>query len=392
VVPSSAATPPKVGGVKTVFISSIQRGYEDVRAAARAGVESLGMHPVIAEDAGASPDAPRRALLDDVRRSDIYLLVLGARYGQPGETGRSPTEDEYNEAVRLGKPVIVLKQNVEMEPEQEEFLARTRGSWDQGRLSGSFDGAQDVGLEVVKALRAHEARQAAAVDASLVPDAQRRAHDLASGDEPGGTMSSGSKARFVAVPVTRQAVLDALALDDPALADQLQTLARTSGLVTNAMGLKVHVSGDGVRFEGSEERGWETLRFLVGADGAVVAEGAVGGRGEHFGGSVVMADRLAEFTTVAQRFALSVWDEIDSGHDVREVAVALAVPEAEHKVLAEAEPASSISMPMSMPHVAIAPEPARLVRREDLGSDATTRVLVAELKRLFADAGALQQR
>ena len=378
--------------MKTVFISSIQRGYEDVRAAARAGVESLGMHAVMAETTGASPDAPRRALLDDVRRSDIYLLLLGARYGQPGETGRSPTEDEHDEAVRLGKPVIALKQNIEMEPAQEEFLGRTRGSWDQGRLSGSFDAAHDVGLEVVKALRAHEARQAAAVDATLAPDAQQRAHELASDDDSRGTMSSRSKARFAAVPLTRQPLLDALALDDPALADRLQTLARASGLVTNTMGLKADVRGDGVRFEASAERGWETLRFLVGADGTVVAEGAVGGRGEHFGGSVVMADRLVEFTAAAQRFALSIWDEIDSGHDVREVAVALAVPDAAHKVFAEAEPGSSISMPMSLPHVVVAPDPARLVRREDLGSDATTRVLVAELKRRFADAGALQRR
>jgi hypothetical protein len=105
-----------------------------------------------------------------------------------------------------------------------------------------------------------------------------------------------------------------------------------------------------------------------------------------------MADRLADFTTAAQRFALSVWDEIDSGHDVREVAVALAVPDAEHKVFAETEPGSSISIPMSLPHVVIAPEPARLVRREELGSEATTRVFVAELKRRFADAGALQRR
>lgn len=375
-----------------MFISSIQRGYESVRAAARAGVESLGMHAVMAEDAGASPDAPRRALLDDVRRSDIYLLLLGAQYGTPGQTGRSPTEDEYDEAVRLGKPVLVLKQDVEMEAEQEAFLARTRGSWDQGRLSGSFDGPADVGLEVVKALRAQEARQSAAANVALAPDAQERAHELAVGDERRGTMGSGSKARFVAAPLVRQPLLDALALDNSALPERVQTLARASGLVTNAMGLKAEVTGAGVRFEGSEEHGWETLRFLVGADGAIVAEGAVGGRGQHFGGSVVMGDRLAEFTDAAQRFALSVWDEFDSGHDVREAALALAIPEAEHKVFAEIEPGSSISMPMSLPHVVVAPEPARLVRREDLGSDATTRLLVAELKRRFADAGALQRQ
>ncbi|PZS35561.1 MAG: hypothetical protein DLM61_01710 [Pseudonocardiales bacterium] len=83
--------------MKTVFISSIQRDFGEVREAARKAVESLGMHPVMAEATGASPESPRRALLDEVRDADIFLLLLGPRYGAPGESGRSPTEDEYTE-------------------------------------------------------------------------------------------------------------------------------------------------------------------------------------------------------------------------------------------------------------------------------------------------------
>jgi hypothetical protein len=161
--------------VKSVFISSIQRDFGDVREAARKAVESLGMHPLMAETTGASEHSPRRALLDQVRDCNIFLLLLGPVYGEPGQSGRSPTEEEYEEAVRLGKPILVLKQNVEMEPEQQTFLERTRGSWEEGKLSGSFDGAADVGLEVVRALRAHEAREAAATDAHLVARAQERA-------------------------------------------------------------------------------------------------------------------------------------------------------------------------------------------------------------------------
>jgi hypothetical protein len=187
--------------VKTVFISSIQRDFRDIRDAARKAVESLGMHAVMAETTGASPQSPRRALLDDVRDADIFLLLLGLVYGEAGQSGRSPTEDEYEEAVRLGKPIIVLKQNGEMEPEQQAFLGRTRGSWEEGKLSGSFDGAADGGLEVVRALRAYEAREAAVTDADLAAQAQERTLLLAREQERPHTTGAGSKGRLVAVPL-----------------------------------------------------------------------------------------------------------------------------------------------------------------------------------------------
>lgn len=375
--------------MKTVFVSSIQRDFTEVREAALKAIESLGMHPLMAETTGASTDSPRRALLDLVRDADIFVLLLGPRYGEPGDRGRSPTEDEYDEAVRLGKPVLVLKQNVEMEPEQEAFLARTRGSWDAGKLSGSFESASEASLEVVKALRSYEARQAATADPGLAAQAQERATVLATGDERPNTTGSGSKARFVAVPLVGSPLLDALTLEDATLAEEILTAARASGLVSNAMGLSSEVSSEGIRFEGKEENGWETLRFLVGADGAIVAGGAVGGVGGHFAGSVVAADRLAKLVQRAQRFALAVWERVDRGHDVREAALALAVPDASHKVYAEIPLGGSMSVPMGLPHVVVAPEPPRLVRREDLGDATTTQTLIAELKRRFADEGAV---
>jgi hypothetical protein len=173
------------------------------------------------------------------------------------------------------------------------------------------------------------------------------------------------------------------------LIDEVQTLARSSGLVSNTMGLQANVSSEGFRFETKDESMWETLHFAVGADGAIVAEGPVGGRGPHFASSVVAADRMRDLIERAQRFVLAVWQRIDSGHDIREAAVAIAIPDASHKVYAEVEVGSSMSVPMGMPSVVVAPQPPRLIRREDLGQDATTRMLQAELKRRFADEGAV---
>lgn len=276
-----------------------------------------------------------------------------------------------------------------MEPEEEAFLARLRGSWDEGKLSGSFDSPVDAGLKIVKALRAHEARQAAAADPGLAAAAQGRAQALAQGDEGRNVSGSGSKARFVAVPLVSRPLLDALALEDARLAEDMQTLTRGTGLVSNAMGLSSHVTSEGVRFEGKEPGAWETLRFLVGADGAIVAEGGVGGSGEHFASSVVAADRLGELVEHGQRFALAVWDRVGKGHDVREAALALAIPEATYKIYAESPVGSSMSIPTGLPHLLVSPEPARLVRREDLDSERTARALLAEMKRRFADRGAV---
>jgi hypothetical protein len=61
-------------------------------------------------------------------------LILGRRYGTPCASGLSPTEEEFEEAKRRNKPIVVLRQEVEMEPEQREFKTRsTGGSWDEGR-------------------------------------------------------------------------------------------------------------------------------------------------------------------------------------------------------------------------------------------------------------------
>ena len=64
---------------------------------------------------------------------------------------------------------------------------------------------------------------------------------------------------------------------------------------------------------------------------------------------MVDAGRLRAFVERAQTFALEVWKRIDPGHDVREAAIALAVPEASYKVYAETDVGGSMSMPMRMP-------------------------------------------
>jgi hypothetical protein len=141
-----------MSAVQTVFISSIQGGFEDVRAAARAGVESFGLRPVMAETVGAAHASPQRALLDRVGESDVLVLLVGPRYGARQVSGLSATEEEFDEARRRGKQILVLRQEGELEPEQQQFLDRATGGWEAGTLYGTFRDASDVGLAVVRGL------------------------------------------------------------------------------------------------------------------------------------------------------------------------------------------------------------------------------------------------
>ncbi len=48
-------------------------------------------------------------------------------------------------------------------------------------------------------------------------------------------------------------------------------------------------------------------------------------------------------------------------------------------------------MGSSLPALVVAPEPAAVVRRADVASDELVRRLVAEVRRVFADAGAVDR-
>lgn len=110
------------------------------------------------------------------------------------------------------------------------------------------------------------------------------------------------------------------------------------------------------------------------------------------GGSVVMSDRARVIMDRAAAFAEAVWQRIDIRDEVRQVFLACAVPEAEHKVYALEPVGSSMSMPMSMPHILVAPDPPLDVRRADLCKPETLDRLQAMLRRGFEVEGAVHPR
>lgn len=363
--------------MQQIFISSIQRDYGDVRDAVRRAVESLGMRPLMAELAGAHATSPQRALLDLVARADVFLLIVGLRYSRP-------IEDELNEANRRGIPVIVLRQNGDLDPEQVEFLERVAGGWVGGRLWATFDGANDVSLAAVQALTNVTA---GIENEKLAQRARERARSLA--EERGGGRS-GSVARIAFAPLVDVPLLDAVALDKPGLADSVADLVRAKRLIDHSAGIESTLSRNGISIVVSGPYVSPSASVVVGADGAVMCEVDVSGE-DAFGSSRINPERLRAGITASGSFAIGVWGAIDEREEVQQVAVCISIPEAQYKVFGVAISQSSISMGWGLPQVVSVPEPPAVIRRADVDGEEFASRLVAEVKRVFADAGAVAQ-
>lgn len=107
-----------------VFLSSVRRGLEEERDALPGLILAIGHTPVRFEDFGAQPTPSRETCLAGVAAADVYLLVLGPRYGEPlPDTGQSPTHDEWVAAHASGIPRLVYrKEGVTFDEEQEAFV------------------------------------------------------------------------------------------------------------------------------------------------------------------------------------------------------------------------------------------------------------------------------
>ena len=138
------------------FISSVVSGYEEHRDAAKRAVEELGHTPRCIEDEPslASPPGPQQACLEAIRACDAVVLLLGGRYGaiQAG-SDKSATHEEWDEARRVGKPVLafVEKDVADREPAQDRFVEEV-SAWEDGCKYASYGSPEDVFREVLRAL------------------------------------------------------------------------------------------------------------------------------------------------------------------------------------------------------------------------------------------------
>jgi len=148
-----------------IFISSTCYDLSQVRQDLCDFISGLGHNPIMSEQ----NDFPIDPQLDNwencinaVKKSaDIFVLIIGNKYGSVGETGKSITNTEYLTAVQKGIPIYTfsLKQMTTILPLWEknptadfsdvvdnnkifEFLSEVRKK--SGRWNFEFEDAQDI--------------------------------------------------------------------------------------------------------------------------------------------------------------------------------------------------------------------------------------------------------
>ena len=137
-----------------VFISSVIRDFEQFRGAARDAVIKAGMQPVMAEDPVLFPAqslSPQTVCLRGIDESNVFVLILGHRYGDLTESGLSAVEVEYWHARFNEKETKVFVHSVDREAEQEEFLTHI-SNWESGHFQNPFNSPEDLKSKIIQAL------------------------------------------------------------------------------------------------------------------------------------------------------------------------------------------------------------------------------------------------
>lgn len=95
-----------------IFVSSVQKELKEERSAVKEIITENVLlkeyfQVFLFEDAPAKGKSVKTAYLDEVRKSDIYLAILGNEYGAVNKSNLSATEQEFREAQKTNKEVLV---------------------------------------------------------------------------------------------------------------------------------------------------------------------------------------------------------------------------------------------------------------------------------------------
>jgi len=105
-----------------IFISSTVKDLPDEREAAKRAVEKLPANPIMSEFTMNAVNKPSvEACIDEIKKADFYILILGGCYGWELENGISITELEYDTAYKENKPIFVYNTTYDKEPKQAKF-------------------------------------------------------------------------------------------------------------------------------------------------------------------------------------------------------------------------------------------------------------------------------
>lgn len=121
-----------------VFISSVQNEFESERAALEQFFSSdvllqLFFETFLFERISATSQPPESVFLGEVHKADLYIGLLGKKYGFEGKDGVSPTEKEYEAARKKEIPrwIYILKTPEKRDEKEERLIEKVSSevSW-----------------------------------------------------------------------------------------------------------------------------------------------------------------------------------------------------------------------------------------------------------------------
>ncbi|MBP8115583.1 MAG: DUF4062 domain-containing protein [Chitinophagaceae bacterium] len=132
-----------------IFISSTVSDLSSERTAAYNAVNRVGGFPVMSEKTmEAQSTDSLTACLSKVMESDIYVLILGSRYGWQPIGKESITELEYQTARNQNIPIIVINTTHPKELLQNEFEGRVESNYFRKTVNDAYE----LEIELEKAL------------------------------------------------------------------------------------------------------------------------------------------------------------------------------------------------------------------------------------------------
>src|SRR6266446_1750963 len=136
---------------KRAFVSSVMSELGEERKAAAAAIRAVGSRPVMFEQFGGRDADPEQAYLSEVETSDIYIGILGRRYGRPLPSRFSATHTEYLHAEKRGLRIAVwtLKAD-DREGHEQAFLEEIRTF----HVAPEFSSPEDLQEQIGARLRA----------------------------------------------------------------------------------------------------------------------------------------------------------------------------------------------------------------------------------------------
>lgn len=142
----------------TIFVCGTYTDLLDEREGVLDAIRKLQFQHDSMEFFGARPDQAIETCLDEVRRSDALIVIVGHLYGSlVPELGFSFTEAEYNEGFRLGKPCLVYfrDENIPVLPKYMErdahkitLLKNFKDTLAQRHTVASFRHSYDLAVTV----------------------------------------------------------------------------------------------------------------------------------------------------------------------------------------------------------------------------------------------------